>query len=91
MRSLTFFLSNKAASDGAISFYLDHVVTTRVSKLTYGAFGSVLYSKNDPEHRQRLAATYTNLQGTTWVPDRFTVILPKVRPRFEADPALFSR
>ena len=72
------FLSNKAASDGAISFYLDHVVTTRVSKFTYGAFGSVLYSNNDPEHQQRFATTYTNLQGTTWVPDRFTVILPKV-------------
>ena len=65
------------------------MVTTRVSKLTYGAFGSVPYSKSDLEHWQRLTTAYTNLQGTSWVPDRFSVILPKVTPGIEV-PAPFS-
>ncbi|KAJ3549688.1 hypothetical protein NMY22_g781 [Coprinellus aureogranulatus] len=71
--------ANKAVSDGAISFYLDHFVTTRVSKVAYGYFGSVPYDGTDPDHRQREGTTYTSktLINEKKVPGRFRVILPK--------------
>lgn len=70
---------NKAVSDGAISFYLDHFVRTRVSKLTYGVFCNVLYDPNDPDHRKRSSQTYTLASGHTYLDNYFDVLLPKVR------------
>ena len=49
---------NKAVSDGAISFYLDHFVRTRVSKVTYGVFFSPEYDPSDPDHRSRSHNVY---------------------------------
>ncbi|KIM35029.1 hypothetical protein M413DRAFT_32814 [Hebeloma cylindrosporum] len=68
---------NKAVSDGAISFYLDHFVRTRVSKLSYGTFCGTLYEETDPEHVKRKANTYTNLAGELLVNNYFAVILQK--------------
>ncbi|KAJ3535906.1 hypothetical protein NMY22_g6268 [Coprinellus aureogranulatus] len=44
---------NKAVSNGAVSFYLDHAVTSRVSRHTYGLRGYDFYNSTDPEHRKR--------------------------------------
>ncbi|KAJ2917220.1 hypothetical protein MD484_g3186, partial [Candolleomyces efflorescens] len=68
---------NKAVSDGAISFYLDHHVTTRVSKFTYGQFRTTFYDNTDPEHRKRSHRSYRCASGETLVPDFFAIILPK--------------
>lgn len=68
---------NKAVSDGAISFYLDHHVTTRVSKFTYGQFRTAFYEPKNLDHLQRKEKTYTCASGETLVPDFFAVILPK--------------
>jgi len=75
---LTFLFRNKAVSDGAISFYLDHFVRTRVSKLSYGTFCGTLYEETDPEHVKRKANTYTSLAGELLVNNYFAVILHKV-------------
>ena len=45
------FFSNKVVSGGAISYYIDHFVQTRVSKLTYGIDGHADYDPSDPEHQ----------------------------------------
>jgi len=68
---------NKAVSDGAISFYLDHFVRTRVSKFTYGTFGSKRYDPNDPDHRSRSHNVVTNAAGEKRIKDSFGIILPK--------------
>ncbi|KAF9480734.1 hypothetical protein BDN70DRAFT_893887 [Pholiota conissans] len=68
---------NKAVSDGAISFYLDHVVRTRISKITYGTFYSMLYNPNEPDHKLRRKKAYTSESGDKVVPDSFDIILPK--------------
>ncbi|KIM46840.1 hypothetical protein M413DRAFT_264068 [Hebeloma cylindrosporum] len=68
---------NKAASDGAISFYLDHVVKSRITKVTYGAFSTRSYNPNDPEHVARSATKYRNAQGNLRIPGCFSAILPK--------------
>ena len=44
--STNFFISNKAVADSAISYYIDHFVQTRVSKLTYGCKGSIEYDSS---------------------------------------------
>ena len=73
------FCRNKAVADGAISFYLDHCVQTRVSRYTYGHFCSTTYNPYDPEHVKRERYTYISLGGKKRVKDSFSIILPKVR------------
>ena len=69
---------NKAVSDGAISFYLDHFVRTRVSKVTYGIFLHIHYDPNDPDHRSRSHNVFTCESGIEVIPGFFDIILPKV-------------
>ena len=69
---------NKAVADGALSFYLDHSVRSRVSRFTYGIQCRVLYDINDAEHLQRSASSVISLGGDRRIPGGFDVILPKV-------------
>jgi hypothetical protein len=65
-------------SDGALSFYHDRFVRTRISKFTYGTFSTTLFDPADPDHQQRLHNAYTDYEGDRVIPDSFDVILPKV-------------
>ncbi|KDR69807.1 hypothetical protein GALMADRAFT_77195 [Galerina marginata CBS 339.88] len=70
--------ANKAVADGAISFYLDHFVQTRMSKFTCGVICRVPYDEKDSEHQKRVATKHTcPLTGETRLPDMFSVILSK--------------
>ena len=75
---LTFFFRNKAVSDGAISFYLDHFVRTRVSKITYGSFCHIPYNPYDPEHQSRSYNAFIDVSGDRKIGGVFDIILPKV-------------
>ncbi|KAF7296192.1 MYND-type domain-containing protein [Mycena chlorophos] len=66
---------NKAVSDGAVSFYLDHFVTARVAKDTYGTDCTVSYDATDREHRARTKLTQVNLAGERCLPVGFSAIL----------------
>ncbi|KAF8161579.1 hypothetical protein B0H34DRAFT_701592 [Crassisporium funariophilum] len=68
---------NKAVSDGAISFYLDHFVRTRVSKITYGNFCHIPYDPNAADHKERAKNTFISVSGNKRISDSFDVILPK--------------
>jgi hypothetical protein len=68
---------NKAVSDGAISFYLDHFVRTRVSKITYGNFCHIPYDPNIPDHKSRSHKVFTSVSGSQRITDAFDIILPK--------------
>ena len=72
------FLRNKAVSDGAISFYLDHFVKTRVSKVTYGRFCTVTYDPNDSDHKSRSHKVFTSTCGTKRIDGLFNIMIPKV-------------
>jgi hypothetical protein len=65
-------------SDGALSFYHDRFVRTRVSKFTYGIFGDIEFNPADSDHKRRLPQAFTHLSGDLVIPDCFDVILPKV-------------
>ena len=69
---------NKAVSDGAISFYLDHFVRTRVSKVTYGSFFHPKYNPSDPDHKSQSHKVYTAISGEEHLRDFFYISLPKV-------------
>lgn len=68
---------NKAVADGAVSFFLDHFVKTRVSKLTIGSFANPVFNPNNPEHVEREGSTYTSVSGKKCVKGYFHVILRK--------------
>jgi hypothetical protein len=65
-------------SDGAISFYLDHFVRTRVSKITYGNFCHIPYDPSDADHQRRSHKIFTSVSGNKRISDCFDIILPKV-------------
>lgn len=72
--------SNKAVSDGAVSFYLDHFVRSRIAKVTYGVFTRLRFDNSDPEHLDRISKVYTDdIDGTLRLGAAFDSILSKAR------------
>ncbi|KAM5545516.1 hypothetical protein V8D89_000554 [Ganoderma adspersum] len=67
--------TNKAVGNGAVSFFLDHFVSSRVMKMTYGTPVYVKYDPEDPEHRARRDKKYVKPSGLVAVPDAFSAIL----------------
>ena len=72
------FFRSKAVSDGAISFYLHHIVRTRVSKFTYGTFCHIPYDPNNPDHQSLSHNVYTDDSGEIVISGFFDIILSKV-------------
>ena len=72
-------LSNKAVADGAISFYLDHRVSVRVAKWTYGNKCEIPSYTLDAEDHARRDTEITILSGSKYIPNAFSSILAKVR------------
>lgn len=72
-------ISNKAVSDGAVWFHLSHMVTARIARYSYGTFRNVDYKPGVPEHECRLEELITRPSGRKLVPNRFSVMLAKVR------------
>ena len=67
-------------SNGAVSFYLDNAVTSRVSRHTYGISVYYHYDSSDPEHRKR--GRLVEIHSATGQPvlyGGFSAILPKAR------------
>ena len=63
-------------ADGAISYYIDHFVQTRVSKLTYGSKSTVIYDPSKAEHRKR--PTFRCVSGAQHIDGVFWVLLSGV-------------
>jgi len=69
---------NKAVADGAVSFYLDHLVSSRTARATYGVEVVVTYDSSKPDHRKRQDRSYVDFTGVTCLSGAFTAILLKV-------------
>ncbi|KAI1793699.1 hypothetical protein LXA43DRAFT_1121934 [Ganoderma leucocontextum] len=69
--------TSKAVADGAVYFFLDHFVLSRVAKMTYGTKFSPYYNANDPEHVARHDAKYGWPDGTFTLPQGFKILLQK--------------
>ncbi|PPQ99006.1 hypothetical protein CVT24_003488 [Panaeolus cyanescens] len=68
---------NKAVAHGGVSYYLDHRVTTRVSKLTFGVRCNVPLNSQDDEHIKRESTKYRSQDGIWRLPNAFETILPR--------------
>jgi len=69
--------SNKAVADGAVSFYLDHFVSSRTARFSYGSLASVIYNNRDSEHRIRSHKRFTRPSGDVAIPGYFCVNLKR--------------
>ena len=70
--------SNKAVSDGAISFYVDRYVSSRISRYTFGVYLHDLYDPTNPEHIKRIRIKIEYPDHEERIAGLFSVILPKV-------------
>jgi hypothetical protein len=71
--------SNKAVSDGAAAFYLDHYVESRLSRVCFGVVINMNYKAENPDHVRRKALAKPNPStGVLCFSGSFSAILPKV-------------
>ncbi|TFK21935.1 hypothetical protein FA15DRAFT_597024 [Coprinopsis marcescibilis] len=68
---------NKAVADGAVSFYLSHMVTARISRYHYGTFRNVEYKPGLLEHDSRIGDLLIRPSGRKLVPNSFSIMLAK--------------
>uniref|UniRef100_A0A0W0G793 Uncharacterized protein n=1 Tax=Moniliophthora roreri TaxID=221103 RepID=A0A0W0G793_MONRR len=68
---------NKAVADGAVSFYLDHCVSARISRFTYGTECCTAFDPSDPQHQRRSQTIFLQASGRRAIPNVFDIILPK--------------
>ncbi|KAJ6458053.1 hypothetical protein C8R47DRAFT_1163706 [Mycena vitilis] len=68
---------NKAVADGAVSFYIDHHVSVRVARFTYGVQISEPYDQKKTEHTTRYKSSFLGSDGQFLVPCKFDPILRK--------------
>jgi hypothetical protein len=71
--------SIKLIAAGAVSFYVNHLVTKRITQFTYGVSSSILYQPFNPEHVKREQKSYLDAAGNKYIPGHFKIILPRVR------------
>lgn len=69
---------NKAVAEGAVSLYLSHFVSVRVTRFAYGTSCVVEYKPDDPEHVKRRGRVYTRPSGRMVIPNSYNMILAKV-------------
>lgn len=70
--------SAKTVAEGAISYYINNYVSSRLSRFAIGVIGSVLYDPRDPAHVTRSSSTVCRQDGTAILQGAFLVILRKV-------------
>jgi hypothetical protein len=76
--------SHKAVPDGAISYFTDHLVKSRVARATYGTTCVHWVDVKDPEHLSRRDSWFIYPSGELVVPKIFQGILFKVDSHFLA-------
>ncbi|KAJ2929974.1 hypothetical protein H1R20_g7094, partial [Candolleomyces eurysporus] len=68
---------NKAVSDGAVSSYLNGIVTARIARYSYGVLRNVEYDPKDSDHINRADSLLYRPSGRKLVPNAFEVMLAK--------------
>ena len=69
---------SKAVADGAIGFYCDHHVSSRMSKFMYGVEYLRQLDPADPDHIARREKLCELPSGPKLLPDAFDCILARV-------------
>ncbi|TFK50888.1 hypothetical protein OE88DRAFT_1630336 [Heliocybe sulcata] len=69
--------TNKAVADGAVAFYVDHIVCVRVTRTTYGVKGIRAYDPSETEHVARKQSIFRDASGAWSLPEAYFHILKK--------------
>ncbi|TBU25276.1 hypothetical protein BD311DRAFT_853631 [Dichomitus squalens] len=69
--------TSKAVANGAVCFYLQHFVSARIMKMTYGTGVAVDYDLNDPEHYSRRGDIFVRPSGRIMLRNGFSSILKR--------------
>ncbi|KAI0750416.1 hypothetical protein C8Q74DRAFT_1309969 [Fomes fomentarius] len=70
---------SKAVSDGAIGYYLEHLVSSRIARATYGTPVATRFNPFDPEHRKRIDLADLSFSGIVFE-DGFSMLVKKGCP-----------
>ena len=65
-------------TDGAVSYHIDHRVSVRVSKFTFGIEATRLFDPTNPEHICRPSLVVPSPSGQRRIEGIFSEILAKV-------------
>ncbi|KAH8117833.1 hypothetical protein DFH11DRAFT_1740928 [Phellopilus nigrolimitatus] len=68
---------SKAVANGAVLYFLEHTVASRVARKTYGVNCHIQYSPLDPEHKRRKHLLFESLSGMSRMPGYFSTIVDK--------------
>ncbi|SRR6266576_86911 len=87
------WIRNKAVAEGAIIFKVDHAVSSRVARYTYGIEVGVEFDPIHPDHLARESTCVEVPSGKILVPHYFSAILKKVDFTLACPPAadIFNR
>ena len=66
-------------AQGAVSFYIEHFVTARVMKVTYGTGIAVDFDDTNAEHQARRHSKFVRPSGRVMLRNGFSTILKQVR------------
>ena len=66
-------------AQGAVAFFLDGIVKSRMSRFKYGIRTSVPYNPYDAQHAERSSQAIFMADGLKRLPNAFTTILDEVR------------
>ncbi|KZV77329.1 hypothetical protein PENSPDRAFT_747068 [Peniophora sp. CONT] len=69
--------TNKAVAEGAVSFHIDHYVSARVARWTYGAQTFVVFQSHMPNHARRAYRAFTGISGKMLLDKSFMPVLVK--------------
>jgi hypothetical protein len=75
--SLIYFHRTKAVANGALAWYVDNPMLSRISKFHYGAEVNIPFDPTIPEMKHRIA--FRNKQGEMRVENAWSGIVAKVR------------
>jgi hypothetical protein len=71
-------IRNKAVAEGGIIFRLDHSVSSRVARYTYGIGMNIAFNRRLADHLAREDTCFESHSGEMKIPGRFSAILQKV-------------
>jgi hypothetical protein len=66
---------------GAVSFYIDHFISSRVARATYGSKCVHVFSPGREDHEKRTSKAFVAANGMKMLGQGFQAVLVKVRCR----------
>lgn len=83
---VAFIFRAKAVANGALAFYLNNNVLSRIAKMSVGTLIHWSFDQRDPEHLRRLDNKIITPSGHVVIKGGFRTVLKRVRISSETNP-----